>query len=67
MPEDNLTRAKLRKLRRACEAAANSKPHSEFIKEKRGWRIDLITVAAPPDYNLTKSIKSCIIKQYENI
>lgn len=43
MPEDNLTAAKLKKLRRTCELYANRR--REFINEKKGWRIDLVAVS----------------------
>ena len=41
-PEENLTKAKLRKLQRTCSIYANS--HLELINDKRGWRIDLVAV-----------------------
>src|SRR3989338_3111214 len=42
VPEDNMTPAKLKKLRRACQAFAGKRP--ELINEKRGWRIDLVAI-----------------------
>ncbi len=42
MPEDNLTSAKLRKLKRICELFVAK--HLELINEKRGWRIDLLAI-----------------------
>lgn len=66
-PEDNLTQAKLKKLRRTCDIFANSKYCIKFINEKMGWRIDLITVSMSPDYFLTKNINNCIINHYQNI
>lgn len=66
-PEDNLTAAKLKKLRRTCEMFANSKFHSGLVDEKKGWRIDLIAVNASPEYNLTNDIKDCNIHHYQNI
>lgn len=56
-PEDQMTSAKIRKLRRTCEFLANKYP--EFINEKRGWRIDAIC--------LTKLENNFEIKYYENI
>lgn len=58
MPEDNLTAAKLRKLRRTCEAFVDK--HPDLIDEKKGWRIDLVAMTlngeAEPE-----------IRHYENI
>lgn len=64
-PEDNLTAAKSNKLRRIASMAANNNP--ELINEKKGWRIDLITILSPRHGVLTIKIKDCIIKHYENI
>ncbi len=55
--ENQLTGAKLRKLKRtaslyACEI-------SEKISDEKGWRIDLLA--------LTISEKDCLVKHYENI
>jgi hypothetical protein len=41
-PEDNLTRAKLYKLRRVGEFFINS--HLKLVNEDVGWRIDLVAV-----------------------
>ncbi len=67
VPEDNLTSAKLQKLRRTCETFANSKSRSRLIDENKGWRIDLITVSAPPDNDLTNDTNNCVIRHYQNI
>lgn len=56
-PEDNMTRAKLIKTKRAAEIYANA--HEKLITD-RGWRIDLIAVSINQD-------GVCDIKQYENI
>jgi putative endonuclease len=56
-PEDNLTRAKLQKLRRTCEKFVAT--HQDLVREDRGWRIDLVA--------LTMSNKDCLINHYENI
>lgn len=62
-PEDNLTRAKLRKLQRTCQLYAGS--HKELVGEW-GWRIDLLTVEI--QYNkLTGSASSYNVRYYENI
>jgi putative endonuclease len=66
-PEDNLTPAKLRKLRRTCEIFANSKIGSELVDEKKGWRIDLLTVFSPQNSDLTNNAKDCVIHHYQNI
>jgi putative endonuclease len=65
VPEDHLNSAKLKKLRRTCEIFANSR--SDLVDEKRGWRLDLITITMPPDYDLTKNINDCTICHYKNI
>ena len=41
-PEDNLTAAKLKKTKRACEAFALH--NQDLINGKKGWRIDLIAI-----------------------
>ena len=42
LPEDNLTAAKLKKLRRACQAFAVK--NEDLIDDRRGWRIDLLAI-----------------------
>lgn len=64
-PEDNLTPAKLRKLRRTCDILANSR--QGLVDEKKGWRLDLISITPPQDHRLTKDIKDCQICHYQNI
>jgi len=68
-PEDNLTKAKLTKLKKICGGFANQ--NSELIKENLGWRIDLISIYLKDqndnrskNLQLTKSESSCIIKHY---
>jgi len=56
-PEDQLTKAKLKKLQRTASLYAGHYP--ELIKNDKGWRIDLLA--------LTISRKNCDIKHYENI
>lgn len=58
MPEDHLTAAKLRKLRRTCEALVTK--NENLLDEKRGWRIDLIAIDLIPD-------KEPHIRHYENL
>ncbi|MEK7192253.1 MAG: YraN family protein [Patescibacteria group bacterium] len=54
-PEDNLTSAKLIKLKRSASMFAGFNP--QLIDDNIGWRIDLVTVFLP----------SKEIKHYENI
>jgi len=54
-PEDNLTKSKLFKLKRACLFFANQNPKLVI----KGWRIDLIA--------LTIEDKDCDIKHFESI
>lgn len=56
-PEDNLSAAKLKKLKRTCRAYADK--YRELISDNKGWRIDLLA--------LTIFGKSCDIKHYEHI
>ncbi len=58
IPEDNMTVAKLKKLRRACETFAGKRP--ELINEKKGWRIDLVAIVLGDGPEPT-------IRHYENI
>ena len=46
MPEDNMTRAKFKKLSRVCSAYANS--HPTLVDDAFGWRIDLVSVIINP-------------------
>jgi putative endonuclease len=56
-PEDQLTSAKLQKLKRAASLYAGHR--QELIKNDKGWRIDLIT--------LTIEEKDCLVRHYKNI
>ncbi|MEK7193953.1 MAG: YraN family protein [Patescibacteria group bacterium] len=56
-PEEQLTKAKLQKLKRAASLYAGHYP--ELIKDERGWRIDLLALIVKE--------KSYNIKYYENI
>ena len=47
-PEDQLTRAKLKKLSRTASIYANNRP--ELIKNKTGWQIDLIAITLKGDH-----------------
>ncbi|HBI25860.1 MAG: hypothetical protein UT41_C0001G0004 [Candidatus Wolfebacteria bacterium GW2011_GWC2_39_22] len=50
-PEDNLTRAKFKKLSRTCLAYANA--HPELVDSQLGWRIDLVAIVVNPPYSTT--------------
>ena len=64
MPEDNMTKDKLRKLRKICEGYANS--NQGLIKEERGWRMDVLAIEIPRE-DLTIKEKDCVIRYYENV
>lgn len=67
-PEDNLTRAKFKKLSRACSAYANA--HPELINNTLGWRIDLIAITLDPPSNLINykyGKNNFAVFHYENI
>lgn len=61
MPEDNLTKAKLGKLKRTCAMFAAK--HPELIDERRGWRIDLLALTMAGESGLVPAI----INHYEGI
>jgi putative endonuclease len=61
MPEDNMTVAKMRKLRRACETFVFKKPG--FIDESKGWRIDLVSIILGDKASGNENV----IRHYENI
>lgn len=65
VPEDNMNRSKILKLRKTCQYFANLYP--ETISEKEGWQIDLITIQLTDDMLLTNSYKNYLIKHYPNI
>jgi len=46
-PEDQLTKAKLQKLKRTASLYAGHRP--ELIKDNKGWRIDLIALTIKGD------------------
>lgn len=56
-PEDQMTKSKIGKFKKIAQYYAGL--HPEFINDKKGWRLDLLT--------LTILEKNCIIKHYENI
>lgn len=57
LPEENLTAAKLRKLKRTASLYAGFNP--ELINDQNGWRIDLLAI--------TINGQNCDIKHFENI
>lgn len=65
LPEDNVTAAKLMKLRRTGQLYAAG--NKELVADSRGWRIDLVAVelrnALPPQ----EGRKEHDIRHYENI
>lgn len=56
-PEENLTRAKLKKLQRTASLYANANEH--LVDDSKGWRIDLVAIAVDG--------KTLDIRHYENI
>lgn len=56
-PEDQLTKAKLQKLKRTASLYAGHR--QELINENKGWRIDLLA--------LTVNDGNFLIRHYENI
>ncbi|MBI1838726.1 MAG: YraN family protein [Candidatus Colwellbacteria bacterium] len=55
--EDQLTKAKLTKLKRTCSLYAGSS--TDIVDDEAGWRIDLLA--------LTITQKDCLVRHYENI
>jgi len=58
MPEDHMTRFKLKKISRACQRFSVQNP--DLIKEEKGWRIDLIAV-------VLKTERTGILRHYKNL
>lgn len=64
-PEDNMTKSKLKKLRKTCQYFANLYP--KLISEE-GWQIDLVAIMIKNENHLlTKGDKNYLIKHYPNI
>lgn len=61
-PEENLTNSKLKKLKRTASLYAGH--FQDLVDNKRGWRIDLITITLN---DLTNSHKNCVVAHYENL
>lgn len=65
-PEENLTAAKSRKLKRTASLYAGF--NSNLINDEKGWRIDLVAITIPDlVVGLTDLLKYCDIKHFENI
>ncbi|HDH31598.1 MAG TPA: hypothetical protein ENH26_02380 [Candidatus Wolfebacteria bacterium] len=72
-PEEQLTRAKLQKLKRTSSLYAGH--FQEKIDDEKGWRIDLLALTLQKtsgsilskSNRLTISPKDCLINHYENI
>jgi putative endonuclease len=58
MPEDNLTRQKLKKITRACQKFIVRNQH--LINEENGWQIDLVAI-------LIKEGNKYDLRHYKNI
>lgn len=58
VPEDNITAAKLKKFKRACEMFVVK--NRDLIDERRGWRIDVIAIEILSDGGEK-------IRHYENV
>lgn len=64
-PEDNVTAAKLIKLRRTCQAFVAKNP--DLVNEKKGWRIDLVAIEILNSDVAELTKENCRIRYYENI
>jgi len=66
LPEENLTAAKLRKLKRTASLYVGF--NQEKVDDEKGWRIDLVAITIPDLVEgLTDSLKYCGINHLENI
>ncbi len=63
-PEDNMTAAKLRKLRTVCAGFVAKNPR--LINEESGWRIDVLAITVPRGTMKIKG-ENCAITHYENV
>ncbi|MBI2888782.1 MAG: YraN family protein [Candidatus Liptonbacteria bacterium] len=57
-PEDQMSGAKIRKLRRTSMLFANE--HDELLRERRGWQIDLVAITMEEE-------EKSAIRHYENV
>ncbi|MDE2001234.1 MAG: YraN family protein [Patescibacteria group bacterium] len=66
-PEDNMTRSKILKTQKMAGMFANE--HPELVDDRRGWRVDLITISLPVDGDseLTSELEDCVINHLENV
>jgi len=58
IPEDNLTKDKLKKITRACRLFVGA--HKELISDRKGWRMDLVAITLDEAGDAS-------INHYENI
>ncbi len=77
LPEENLTAAKLKKLKRT--AAFYAGYNQDLINDEKGWRIDLVAISLKNDYKqvinlfsqkdiqLAELLDYCDIRHLENI
>ena len=77
LPEENLTKSKLIKLKRTAYLYANE--NLSLVDDDRGWRIDLVAITIPENVSretlksnilretLTNLLKYCDIKHFENL
>lgn len=63
MPEDNLTRQKLRNVKNSAIMFAN---YFLPVNNTQGWQADLLSIVLVKD-SLTNEIKSVLLRHYENI
>lgn len=62
-PEDQMTAAKLTKFKRAASLYAGA--HQKLIKDKKGWRLDLIALVREPA--CAERPAGFRVRHYENI
>ncbi len=65
IPEDNMTPAKIKKFRKISEYYAAT--HPELIREKSGWRMDVVAMSCPTAEALANPLRLCEFRHYENI
>jgi putative endonuclease len=61
LPEDNLSKWKMRKLKRICQFFANAYP---LLVSGLGWQIDLVAIIVPLDQGNNRKAK---IRHYQNV
>ena len=63
-PEDQMTRDKVKKFKRAASLYAGS--NGSLVNDNRGWRLDLLAITVKNN-NLTDKKNTFIIRHYKNI